>query len=269
MENWNNLSHFITEQRNDQERMQERVQIMVEAALKGDKITITNLLKQGVPPNCYENTDNLTPLIACIKSEQLELARYLLKVGATVSYRPQGTDALWEALRSNAHNFLELFVSVRCKLTLENDVLKEQPIIMGEDGTTIEIEPKTNNTALIFATKASDEKAVEILLRHPYIKVNERDGLGNTALHYNVSKESMSQEDINIGKMLLAAGADSNATNLEDQTPEDMALDFAARSMLLAGKLENTLPVKEEQPEPELDFDNPSVTQTPSKRMKI
>lgn len=277
MENWNNLSHFITLEQKNTAHKQQLSQQMVEFAMKGDKAGITKLLKMGASANCYENVDNLTPLIASIRSNQVDLARYLLKVGATVSYRPFDSDALWEALRSEAHNFLELFIYNKCPLTLEHDMNNMVFIEEEEDGTggaggmggigeSKSKEPITNNTALIFATKQSDVKSVELLLRHYNIKVNERDGLGNTALHYNMYKESLSSEDMEIGKMLLAAGADTNATNLDGLKPEDMIRDYAAKSVLLSGKLENTLPIHDD-PEPVIE--NPNVTKTANKRIKI
>lgn len=251
MENWNNLNRFISLEQQEKERHQNLSQQLVDLSMKGDKNNLSEILKKGISPNCYENTDLLTPLIAAVKSDQLEIAKYLLKVGATVSYRPHGTDALWEALKAKAHSFLEIFVAHRCLLTLEKDPREVYSfsIIKNslEEEKTEKAEP--NNTALIYATKQSDVKSVEILLRHHNIKVNERDSLGNTALHYNVYKPSLSEEDIEIGRMLLAAGADANSTNLDGLTPEDMAQDYAAKSMLLSGKLENTLELPEVEPE--------------------
>lgn len=263
MENWNNLNRFISLEQKEKERHQDLSQKLVDLSMKGDKKSLAEILKKGISPNCYESTDLLTPLIAAVKSDQLEIAKFLLKVGATVSYRPHGTDALWEALRAKAHHFLEIFIANKCVLTLEKDPkdiypsnIKRNPL---EEEKPEKVEP--NNTALIYATKQSDVKSVEILLRHYNIKVNERDSLGNTALHYNVYKATLSEEDIEIGRMLLAAGADANSTNLDGLTPEDMTQDYAAKSMLLAGKLENEL----ELPEPEVE----NVENKPKKIFKI
>lgn len=249
MENWNNLSKLITLERQNYQRQQLDGQQMIEFAIEGNKKEITKLLKQGANPNCFEET--LTPLIACIENNHYDLAIYLLNAGASISYRPKETDALWVALKNKAHEFLDLFVHRRCLLTLQYE---------------------TNETPLIFATKNSDVRAVEILLSHHNIKVNERDGVGNTALHYNVAKQSMSAEDLDIGKMLIAAGADINGTNLEGKTPEDLAEDFAARSMITAGKLDKELPVNEPTPiseeENEMDKDL-NIAKTANKKMKI
>ena len=117
---------------------------------------------------------------------------------------------------------------------------------------------------LIYATQQSDLDSVEILLNHYRIKVNERDGSGNTALHYNVSKTEPTDEDIKIGQLLIAAGADINSRNLDGQTPEDMAKDFASKSMLMNASLEAELPLNETQ---QNQVSQPTTPKT--KKMKI
>lgn len=249
MENWSNLSRLITLERETYHRQVQHAQQMIEFAMANNKKEISVLLKEGANPNCFE--DMLTPLIACIDNNNYDLAVYLLNAGATISYRPAENDAFWHSLKTKSHDFLELFVNRRCILSLQFE---------------------TNMTPLIFATNHSDVRSVEILLKHFNIKVNERDGAGNTALHYNVSKQSMTSEDLEIGKMLIAAGADTNATNLEGQKPEDMAADFAAKSMIMAGKLDNELTVNEVKPEEEniIELEKElGISKTPSKRIKI
>lgn len=249
MENWSNLSKLITLERENHHRQEVYAQQMIEFAMQNNKAEISKLLKNGATPNCSE--DMLTPLIVCIDNDNFDLANYLLTAGATISYRPKENDALWHALKTKSHRFLELFVRKGCIL-LHNYEKAETP--------------------LIFATHGSDVKSVEILLSHYNIKVNERDGHGNTALHYNVSKQSMSSEDLEIGKMLIAAGADTNATNLEGKKPEDMTLDYAARTMIMAGKLDNDLVVNDDVPELEKDLEldkDLGISKTPSRKLKI
>ena len=101
-------------------------------------------------------------------------------------------------------------------------------------------------------------------MNHYRIKVNERDGSGNTALHYNVSKTEPTDEDIKIGQLLIAAGSDINSRNLDGQTPEDMAKDFASKSMLMNASLEAELPLNETQ---QNQVSQPTTPK--SKKMKI
>jgi len=230
MENWSNLNIYLTRATEDHKRIESLGKELIDFCIGNDKTNIKKMLKTGAPINCHE--EHITPLIACMQNNNSDLASYLLKSGARVSYKPTTNfeDAFWFALSNQKYIFLQLFISNRC--ILEWSVPKT--------------EKETPQTALIYSTIKSDLKAVEILLGHYAIKVNERDGLGNTALHHNVSKSDMSQDDIEIGKLLLAAGADTSIANLDGKTPEDMAQDYTSKSMLLAGKLAHDLPEKDE-----------------------
>jgi ankyrin repeat protein len=190
-----------------------------------------------------------TPLIETIRSENEELADYFLKVGATVNFKSSEdiNDALWEALTSKKYSFLRRFINRKCLLSRS----------------------KENQIALIWATQQTDVEAVEILLTHSNIKVNERDNTGNTALHYNVSKSPHTEDDITIGKMLIAAGADINGTNFDGQTPEDMAQDYAAKTALLHSRIEQKLPEKEDVVIEEPTVETPGVHRTKNNKIKI
>ncbi len=232
MENWSNLNVYLSKASEDFKINQELSKELIKHCLKNEKEEIKKCLQKGAHINC--NDEHITPLIAAIQNDNLTLGYYLIKAGARISYKPVANfeDAFWYALRNKKYDFLELFVEKRC--ILEWNMPKN--------------EKESPQTPLIYATITSDVKAVEILLSHYAIKVNQRDGLGNTALHYNISKENMSQDDIDIGKMLIAAGADTNITNLDGQTPEDLAQDLAGRAIILSGKLENELEKKEDLP---------------------
>lgn len=250
MENWKNLNRILSLERKDSERIDKLSKEMIDFCTKGEKHEVKKILKEGAPLNCYD--EHLSPLIACIQNDHYDLAYYLLRAGATTSYRPTTNfeDAFWYALKNKKHNFLQLFIAQRCLLQRD---------------------PEKKQTPLVYATINSDLPAVEALLSHYAINVNERDGHGNTALHYNVAKENMTQDDIEIGRLLIAAGADTAIANLDGKVPEDLAQDFSARSMLMAGQLEKDLPQKEEPlPEitPEEQPEN-GASLTKNRKMKI
>jgi ankyrin repeat protein len=230
MENWSNLNIYLTRANEDSKKQEALSKELIDACIKNDKISIKRVLKMGAPINC--NDEHITPLIACMQNDNSDLAAYLIRAGARISYKPVANfeDAFWFALKNKKHNFLKLFVQNRC--ILEWSIPKS--------------EKESPQTPLIYSTIESDLQAVEILLSHYSIKVNEKDGLGNTALHYNVSKPEMSPDDIEIGRLLIAAGADTASANQEGQTPEDLAQDFASKSMLMSGQLEKELPENEQ-----------------------
>lgn len=248
MENWNNLNKLLNLNVKSTRLKEQEAQSLVELCQKGEKEEIKKLLKGGANINCF--ADNATPLISCIENDKYDLAIYLLSIRASISYKTKedSDDAFWYALKNKKHDFLSLFVMNRCILSIDNT---------------------TRQSALIYATVQSDIKAVTILLGHHRINVNERDGIGNTALHHNVSKQSPTQEDLEIGQMLIAAGADTDARNMEGKTPEEEALDFSAKSMLLANKMDKQLEEKEEIiPEVDLDDKN-TITKTAGNKIKI
>lgn len=247
MENWTNLNKVLELSVKDIEKKAKDALRMIELTQSNDKKEIVNLLKEGATLNCY--ADMSTPLIETIRSENEELADYFLKVGATVNFKPSEdiNDALWEALTSKKYSFLRRFINRKCLLSRS----------------------KENQIALIWATQQTDVEAVEILLTHSNIKVNERDNTGNTALHYNVSKSPHTEDDITIGKMLIAAGADINGTNFDGQTPEDMAQDYAAKTALLHSRIEQKLPEKEDVVIEEPTVETPGVHRTKNNKIKI
>lgn len=247
MENWVNLNKILELSGKDLDRKSKEAQKLIELTQAGKKADIVALLKEGATLNCY--ADMTTPLIEALRAENEELVDYFLKVGATINYKPseEMQDAFWEALSSKKYVFLRKFVLRRCILSHN----------------------KEKGIPLIWATNESDVEAVEILLSHSNIKVNERDATGNTALHYNVSKSPHTEDDITIGKMLIAAGADINGTNFDGQTPEDMAQDFAAKTALMHSKLEQKLPEKENVVEEEPTIDTPGLHKTQKGKMKI
>lgn len=245
MENWNNLNPLLDHSAKNSRQKEKESQDLVELSAKGDKESIKKLLKIGASINCF--ADNSTPLISTIENDQFELATYLLNIGASIAYRENEEidDALWYSLKNKKHDFLNLFILHKCILSLDIE---------------------NNLYPLIYSTIQSDLKSVELLLGHYRINVNERDGAGNTALHHNVSKENPTSDDLQIGKLLIAAGADTNSRNMDGKTPEEAAIDFSARAMLLSSKMDRDLEDKLEL-EPELEDNNLSRTKT--KKIKI
>lgn len=251
MENWNNLNKVLILERQDFAKRELESQELVELCSSEleDFKEIKLLLKKGAALNCY--ADLSTPLISAIRSNNITLGTFLLNMGASITYHPMDLedDAFWEALINKRHDFLKLFIEKRCPLKRRSSKI----------------------TPLIYATIERDVKGVELLLQHYNIKVNDIDGNRNTALHYNVSNEPQTEEDTEIGKMLVAAGAEINSVNLDGQTPQDMALDSTARSMLLYAKLDRDIPNKDEEMEPEVEPNTPNmpVKKTMQNKIKI
>lgn len=245
MENWNNLSKILTLNIREEERKTSNALELINLTLNGTKKEIVELLKNGAILNCY--ADMTTPLISALLNDKDDLIDFYLKAGATINYKPDEhtNDALWEALINKKYNTLRKFIEAQCQLTRHEEHV----------------------TPLIYATKNSDLESVSILLRSKKIKLNERDKDGNTALHINVLISPQSNEDIQIGKLLIAAGADVNSLNIDKQKPSDLATDNAAKASLLNNEIDKM--VKDRDQEKELEKEKElDVTPEPVKIKK-
>lgn len=251
MENWNNLNIYLNNSTLQKEQAQSLSRALVDACIQNDKEQIKQLLLKGAYIN--SNDEYITPLIASIQNDNSDLAHYLIRAGANINYKPtlNFQDAFWYALSNRKYVFLKMFVDNRCYL----------------EWSEAKSEKETPKTPLIFATLTSDLEAVRILLTHNNIKVNERDGLGNTALHYNLSKNPMTNEDKEIGILLIAAGADDSIINLDGKSPKDAAESFEAQSVLLTAQLDNELPVNEVENSEALE--EQGVSHTKGGKLKI
>lgn len=196
---------------------------LIDACQNNEKTLVKMLIKQGCTPN--SNDGITTPLMACVDSNQFEMAQFILSLGGNPSFSLNDNDAIWLSLRQNKHNFLNLFYNKQLKTNREK---------------------ATGKSLLMYATENSDVNAVEILANNK--TVLERDILGNTALHYNLSKKEPTQNDVQIGRILLSAGADINSRNHEGQTAEQCAGNEITHIIAETATLENAIPEpKEEQ----------------------
>lgn len=234
MENWNNLNKVLTEERESTRKKLKESLSLIDACQNNDKNKVKILLKEGVAINCYD--DFLTPLIVCVKNNNLELGKYLINSGASINFVPKKEmdNAFWVAAKESKYDFIRMFLLQKIEITRES---------------------QTNTTALIYGTEKSDVTLVEMLVNYKRINVNERDGNGNTALHYNAAKTPYTDDDGRIAKLLIAAGVDSKGKNIEGKTPYDMTSDYTAQSLLLAVDFDNKLPEKDEGKSDDFDIE--------------
>lgn len=221
MENWENLSAILDKAKEDLDRKTFLNNLLIEEASKGDKETVKKVLQAGANPNSAKG--EYSPLIAALKGDFVDVIDYLFKIGAQPGYKATEdfVDAVWFSVINKKYLPLRKFIRNGCPLHKH---------------------PKLKKTLLGFSTNSSDLTAVTLLLGHSRIKVNERDGEGNTALHYNMAKTDMSQEDIEIGRLLLAAGADSNIPNNDGKTPQQLGATIG-EALILESEMENEIPL--------------------------
>lgn len=115
-----------------------------------------------------------------------------------------------------------------------------------------------STTRLIAATKDSNLFAVEELVRRK-ANVGLFDREGRTALHYNFMKNPYTEDDQQIGRLLIDWGGSTTAEDKDGQRPADFAQTDAQYALMRLQGLERTLPREPLPPaaEPALDAEEP------------
>ncbi len=210
------------------------------AAGQGHTAMATLFLENGAKVNARDKGGS-TPLAAAVAAGQLEMAKLLLTNKADPNIPAQGKDALDYPL----HTAIKMKSADMLALLLENgadvnaaetcgDQQTVYPLHLTVGTETPEIaalllKHKANpnlqwrplgETPLITAIKKPLPKAVELLLQYK-ADVSIPDSEGNTALHYSIGQNT-------VLALVLAAGANVNATNKLGETP----LHWAASSGL-------------------------------------
>lgn len=209
---WDITSNSIKARDEDKEKNNAKVIALIEAVNKKDKSGIDTLLQEGAPINLSLGGD-VTPLVAAIENEDLDMVLFLLSRGASVSHKlTNGIDAPWVAMEKGLD---EIFI------TLFN---------------TGEVSSKTrtkdnSETRLMGATKCSNLMVVKMLINNGKASLSAYDAKGRTALHHNLLKKPYTEIDGQIGSYLLEQKSNPNQQDNEGLTaaafadsPEQMAI---------------------------------------------
>lgn len=192
------------------------------AISSGEEEAIRNEMRKGAYIGIIH--ENMTALMHAVTVYQPKAVRFLLNMGGSSVLQAGDSDAVWVAYQQGKFDLLTMF-------------LGDKPRLNREAGT--------EKTLLIHAVENSNLQAVEIIA--PRVNINERDKEGNTALHHNMRKENPSQDDIEIGKLLIALGADANTQNIEGQTPGMVVASGEGQTLLTEQRLNEV--VLEENPD--------------------
>lgn len=225
MENWKNMSSILNAYNHNKEEIETKLYQIYEYIEDDNKRGIVKILKSGI--NINSEYEDSTPLMKCIDFNKYDIAKYFIDFcGANPNYRETKKEgALWYSLRNQKMDFLFLFLDTKPN------------IVRGDN----------NQIMLIEACKLSNVAIVEALLLNKRVKVNEKDGYGNTALHYVLAKNPMTPDDVEISRLLLAAGADQNSMNVVGETPGKTNEDSMANSVLFEYKLKKQLELEDEK----------------------
>jgi hypothetical protein len=225
MENWKNMSSILNAYNDNKEEIETKLYQIYEHIEDDNKRGIVKILKSGI--NINSEYEDSTPLMKCIDFDRYDIAKYFIDFcNANPNFRETKNEgALWYSLRNQKLDFLFLFLDAKPNLVRGNN----------------------NQIMLIEATKLSNVAIVQALLNNKRVKVNEKDGYGNTALHYVLAKNPMTPDDIEISRLLLAAGADQNSMNVVGETPGKTNEDSMANSVLFEYKLQKQIELADEK----------------------
>lgn len=169
---------------------------------KNDVENFFRHLENGVNINFISNGLE-TPLMIAMENNNLDLFSLLLDFHANANQEIDGYSLIWYAIWEGKNDFINLLVKKTSKNTKEH---------------------KTGKTILMEAVLYSNFEAVQSIVLSGF-NVNAKDNKGNTALHYALNKDMYSQDDKEIIKFLINAGADVLAKNSNGNTPSNMIKD--------------------------------------------
>lgn len=232
--NWKHISSIITDYNKNRSDIDDKIYQIYEFIEDDNKRGIVKILKSGI--NINTDYDGSNPLIKCMEFNRFDIAQYFIKFcGANPNFRETKDEgALWYSLRNQKIDFFLLF-------------LESQPNI---------VRGNNNQVLLIEAAKLSNVQIVEALVSNKRIKVNEKDGYGNTALHYVLAKNPMTEEDVNIARILLNAGADDASMNVAGEKPGEASEDSMANNVLHENKLMKQMELAKAKLEAEAALNN-------------
>ena len=198
---WDYLSRSWDNAEKDRARSEAAALELFEACSRDEWAIVQRLIEDGCNPNI--RLGRRTALMQCCESGSRDCAKLLLALGADYSAQDEiGRDALFCCMDSFSDACVDLILSKRPKIKRLYD---------------------DNSTALIAATKLSYVHGVRQLVKYAPQAVNLYDRTGRTALWHVLSKPNPTDDDNEIARILLDAGADPDMPDLDGVAPRQAA----------------------------------------------
>lgn len=170
---------------------------LLEAIRENDLTEFFTLIESGTQVNFVY--DNMTPLIMAMDYDNLNMFKLLLESGANSNFIINGYSLIWESLWQHKTDFFVTIIPYAKKNNVD------------ENGKTL----------LMEAVDYSNTEAVEACLKAGF-PPNAQDLDGNTALHFVLAKEVLTNQDKEIVQLLLQYGADPTITNNNGNSASDV-----------------------------------------------
>ena len=164
------------------------------AALKGETLEVAKALRNGANPNIGA-PDNMTPLMAAVQQDNVEIVKLLLEAGADVNVQEKsgGLTALSLACHAGKTANVAALISAGADLNRPTRVgntplmqaigfyHKEAALLLISSGADVNYATQTGNTALMCAARRGHDDIVRELIAHN-ARTDIRNSEGNTAL---------------------------------------------------------------------------------------
>lgn len=184
-------------------------------------------------PNQGSELAAVTLLTWAAAEGRLDDVNWLLDHGATASMRlPGGRDAAWLAMEKGQWEVYETLMTRGVYPDLR-----------------LEVEPRLSR--LMGAALSRQVPIVAHLISTRRVTIDQFDEAGRTALHHSLRQQPYTQEDLEITRLLLAAGADAYFTDNDGVNPVDHAIQEAQLALMneLGVDLSMQNPVPAPEPE--------------------
>lgn len=224
---WKHLTDTWDRADRERERLEEAASVFFETISRNDWEGASKLITRGCSPNM--TLGMRTPLMCAAEEGAIECLRLLISTGANLGAQDEiGRDAVFCAIDSGQDNALECLLA---------------------QGTRLKRLFEDNATPLIKASLNGNVRAVRALVGFDRQSVNQFDRSGRTALWHVLSKPELSDDDNEIARILLDAGADAEMSDINGVSPREAAAASSAHALLERADLSQDITP------PELDSD--------------
>lgn len=227
---WKFLTNNWDRADKERARLDQASSMFFETISRNDWVNVSKLLQNGCSANML--LGHKSALMVAAEYGALECVKLLMSMGAALGAQDEiGRDALFYSAEGRQDAVLHYLLH-------QNPRLKR----LFHD----------NASLLIHATKSSNLFAVTALVKYDKNMINQYDRMGRTALWHVLSKTDPTDDDNEIARILMDAGADPDFTDMEGVSARNAAHTQSSRSLLERNDLNSAMEIEmDSTPDPQ------------------
>lgn len=210
LETWKFLTESWDRSSKERERLEKATLIFFEDISRDDWFACSKLIERGCSPNMA--LGQKTAIMVAAENGAIHALRLLSSTGGNLGAQDeQGRDALFWAVEARSDDIIDFLVEQRVRpKRLFND----------------------NSTPLIASAKSSYVHGVRALVYYDKNLVNMYDRMGRTALWHVLSKPDMTDDDNEIARILMDAGAEPDMADLDGVSARESTVSKSGKSLV-------------------------------------